>query len=250
MQTHTAGLNITPAGTCLAVLCYVSNNYKSLPLKLSALQMNPFLLLYWLQPFFRLFSTHAVSALSTFSLFHTPIEVSIWLLCALYSCQGRDCTGQQLPSLLILYAKTHTSPVCVWCVCVRMCGGQRGSVCPAACHLLGQWAHWSPGSCRCVLVSVWQVINRARPWTPTLLAALPTVLQSWTHIPFQGLNCVYCVCVCAGKCTNVYYFPGALTHNCFTLCQNRGTHTNRREGTIVLFTPLIALFFSRFLCFC
>lgn len=142
----------------------------------------------------------------------------------------------------------HTSrAVCVVLCCV--CLGQWGSVCLAACHLLGQWAHWSPGSCRCRLLSVWQVINRAQDWTPTLLAAVPTVLQSWTHttLSTEPAECVLCVC------TNVYYFPDSLTHNCFTPWQNRGV-THQQESMhncplypsyVFLFSfPLFAFFYS------
>lgn len=74
--------------------------------------------------------------------------------------------------------------ICVWArttVCVLVCGGQWGSECLAVCHLRGQWAHWSPGSCCTGLVSVWQVINRAQHWTSTPLAALPTVPHTHTH---------------------------------------------------------------------
>ena len=111
MQTHTAGLNITPAGMWLAVLCYTSNHYnkKSSPSSLS------------LHPCLHLISSPASPAPSPFSLHLALIEVSIWLPCALYSSQGRDCIAQQFPSRFTLCTNTHRCTqaeqfvcVCVW----------------------------------------------------------------------------------------------------------------------------------------
>lgn len=234
MQTHTAGLNIMPAGTCLPVLCFISNNYNmSLPLKFCALQITP--LLYCID-------SNAASSFSPLLLYLLPHPLAFathwlkyWFGCVVH------CTPARLETVLsvcILYTKlAHTGRAeCVACVCL----GQWGSVCLAACHLLGQWAHWSPGSCRCRLLSVWQVINRAQYWTPTLLAAVPTVLQSWTHtsISMEPAECVLFVCVLLPwlSCTQLLY----------TLPKHRG-HTPTGEQAQLSSLPLLCLpFFGLF----
>lgn len=96
-------------------------------LSFSTLQMNPPSSFYSFHPCFHLLSSPTSSAPSPLSICHTLIEVLIWLCCALYSSQGRDCTAQQFLSRL-LSTQTHAGALkqsILWlCVCVEVSGVQ------------------------------------------------------------------------------------------------------------------------------
>lgn len=139
MQTHTAGLNIMPAGMWL-ILCYTSIQYNK--------DSHYFHHTHQVHPRPRLHCSLA--------LFFTSHWLKYWFDSVV------NCTKPEKE----LY---WLAVFCEWvseCVCV----GQWGSACLAVCHFWGLWARWSPGSCCSGLV--WQVINRAQNWTSTPLAAL------------------------------------------------------------------------------
>lgn len=115
------------------------------------------------------------------------------------------------------------------CVCVRVCRGQQGSACLAACHLLGQWAHWSPGSCRCGLVSVWQHTGHT--------TGLP---HSWQLCPQCSVHArvfVY-MCVCFGKCVTVLFPLGSYTQLLHTLPKHREYAPKRKQVQLSSLPPL------------
>lgn len=70
------------------------------------------------------------------------------------------------------------------------------------------------------------------------------VQQSWTHTFPLSLLCVdAAVCAFACKCAIVYYFPKALTHNCFMPCQNRGNkHQQESRHKCPLYPSYLSLF--------